>query len=61
MWNMTGFHKISNDESGILIWDYQKIHGFACGHLIILVNLNSIEKKCFTETLVPTYLNDFHM
>ena len=47
MWNMTGFHKISNDESGILIWDYQKMHGFACGHLIILVNLNSIGKKAF--------------
>ena len=47
IWNMIGFRKISNDKSGILIWDYRKIHGFACGHLMILVNLNSIGKKAF--------------
>ena len=42
---MIGFRKISNDESEILIWNYRKIHGFACGRLIILVHLNSIGKK----------------
>ena len=45
--DLIGFCKISNDESEILIWDYRKIHGFASGHLIILVHFstNSIGKK----------------
>ena len=47
IWNVIGFRKICNDESGILIWDYRKIHGFACGHLMNLVNLNSTGKKAF--------------
>ena len=58
---MIGFRKISNDESEILIWNYRKIHGFACGRLIILVHLNSIGKKRFMETFVPIDLNGFHM
>ena len=45
--DLIGFRKISNDEPEILIWDYRKIHGFACGRLIILVHLNSIGKNAF--------------
>ena len=59
--DLIGFRKISNDESEILFWDYRKIHGFACGHLMILVYLNSIKKKRFMETLVPIDLNGLHM
>ena len=42
---LIGFHKIFNDELENLIWDYQKIHGVAHGHLMILGHLNSIEIK----------------
>ena len=45
--DLIGFRKISNDEPEILIWDYRKIHGFACDRLIILVHLNSIGKNAF--------------
>ena len=45
--DLIGFRKISNDKSEILIRDYRKIHGFARGHLMILVHLNSIGKKVF--------------
>ena len=42
---MIGFHKISSDDLENLIWDYQKIQGLACGHLITLEHLNSIGIK----------------
>ena len=54
--DLVRFSKISNDELDKLIWDYQNIHGFACGHSMILGHLNSIEikvqQKRVTESLV---------
>ena len=37
---LVGFSKISNDELGNLIRDYQNIHGLACRHSMILGHLN---------------------
>ena len=38
--DLVGFSKISNDELGNLIRDYQNIHGLACRHSMILGHLN---------------------
>ena len=59
--DLIGFRKISNDESEILFWDYRKIHGFACGHLMILVYLNSIKKKAFHGNSCSHRFNGLHM
>ena len=47
--DLIGSREICNDESEILIWDYRKIDGFACGYLMILVHFstNSIGQKAF--------------
>ena len=59
--DLIGFRNISNDETEILIWDYRKIHGFACGRLKVLVHFNSIGKKAFHGNSCSHRLYSFHM